>query len=312
MAGICIQGAGPHFCPGGNPQAQRRRGESRFSEAPYAIFVAALRLREAGGPLACALQGLVLGGGLAIAMLADFRVVECGATLSLGNLSRGMVPCMLLTHTLPTNLGNLSKALELYLSDDALPASSVLELLPLSDAFAASPQDAKRAARVLLESLAAQLASVVGSIRTPVDEQRFASEAVGLQLSLQTLSSVQTKPETPQLCFPSSLSGTSGIMEIHPKSARQVQMPIVEVESGPELLQVASSTPGHRLPRLPGRSLRALGLRGRGGSQRTAPHDGRRRLPGRSTEDFAKETAPQRLRNTSPKVAANGTAMIAV
>eukprot|EP00931_Biecheleriopsis_adriatica_P086778 TRINITY_DN61370_c0_g1_i1.p1 TRINITY_DN61370_c0_g1~~TRINITY_DN61370_c0_g1_i1.p1 ORF type:complete len:210 (-),score=25.76 TRINITY_DN61370_c0_g1_i1:765-1394(-) len=104
LLGVCLQASGPHFCPGGNPNAQQRRGQTLFTEAPFTIFLAVTRLREAGGPVAAALQGLVLGGGLAMALLADLRVLDCSATLSLGNLSRGMVPCMLLSSNLPMTL----------------------------------------------------------------------------------------------------------------------------------------------------------------------------------------------------------------
>ena len=92
---LCLQGSGPHFCPGGNPSA-RSRGESPFHSAPFAMFLAILRLQELD-VISAALQGIVLGGGLAMALLVDFRVVDSSASLSLGNLSRGMVPCMLLS-----------------------------------------------------------------------------------------------------------------------------------------------------------------------------------------------------------------------
>eukprot|EP00439_Symbiodinium_sp_Y106_P079420 s988_g18.t1 len=130
--------------------------------------------------LCAALQGLVLGGGLAMALLCDLRVLDHQSSLSLGNLSRGMVPCMLLSCHL---LLSFSSAMDLYLTDDACtPAHWQAHV---GDAVMPSTQQARAEAWALLA--AAQLTRLAG-LRMPIGvtaSARFVEEAVALQLSLR-------------------------------------------------------------------------------------------------------------------------------
>ncbi|CAE7837283.1 DGA1 [Symbiodinium sp. CCMP2592] len=130
--------------------------------------------------LCAALQGLVLGGGLAMALLCDLRVLDHQSSLSLGNLSRGMVPCMLLSCHL---LLSLSSAMDLYLTDDACtPAHWQAHV---GDTVMPSTQQARAEAWALLA--AAQLTRLAG-LRMPIGvtaSARFVEEAVALQLSLR-------------------------------------------------------------------------------------------------------------------------------
>ena len=172
---ILLTGSGPHFCPGGNPNASPRPGETAFQRQPYTIFLAILRLKEFG-PISVALQGLILGGGLAMAMLADLRVLDIAATVSLGNLSRGMVPCMLLSWLLPASIG-LAEAMALYLTDDVISASTWQQ--QTGDSLVPDPKEAKSEAFELLRRACPRLPS----FRT--DVLRFAREAAALQLGLR-------------------------------------------------------------------------------------------------------------------------------
>ena len=180
VTAICLQGSGPHFCPGGNPNASRRSGENHFQVQPFSMFLAIVRLKEFGGPITVALQGLVLGGGLAMAMLADLRVWDVNASVCFGNLSRGMVPCMFLSLMLP-GLG-VTEALDFYLTDDVLSAAAWLEKTNgVSDVLVDGSGAAKCEAFAALRraSFAAPAPSVAD---LPL---RFATEAAALQLSLK-------------------------------------------------------------------------------------------------------------------------------
>ena len=172
---ILLTGSGPHFCPGGNPNASPRPGETAFQRPPYSIFLAILRLKEFS-PISVALQGLILGGGLAMAMLADIRVLDIAATVSLGNLSRGMVPCMLLSWLLPASIG-LAEAMELYLTDDVI--SAAIWQQRSGDSLVPDPKDAKGEAFEALRRACPR----IPSFRT--DVIRFAREAAALQLGLR-------------------------------------------------------------------------------------------------------------------------------
>jgi len=182
---ICLQGSGPHFCPGGNPNARRRSGESILQVEPFSMFLAILRLKEFGGPVAVALQGLVLGGGLAMAMLADLRVLDANASVCFGNLSRGMVPCMLLS--LHFALG-LAEALDLYLTDDIASAATWQQFTgdTLVDGVLEAKTEAFGALRRMRQSY---VATQLTQLTFDNFQLRFAREAQALQLSLRCESS---------------------------------------------------------------------------------------------------------------------------
>lgn len=182
---ICLQGSGPHFCPGGNPNARRRSGESILQVEPFSMFLAILRLKEFGGPVAVALQGLVLGGGLAMAMLADLRVLDANASVCFGNLSRGMVPCMLLS--LHFALG-LAEALDLYLTDDIASAATWQQVTgdTLVDGVLEAKTEAFGALRRMRQSY---VATQLTQLTFDNFQLRFAREAQALQLSLRCESS---------------------------------------------------------------------------------------------------------------------------
>lgn len=185
LAAICLQGSGPHFCPGGNPNARRRSGESLLQVEPFSMFLAILRLKEFGGPVAVALQGLVLGGGLAMAMLADLRVLDANASVCFGNLSRGMVPCMLLS--LHFALG-LAEALDLYLTDDIQSAATWQQFTgdTLVDGVLEAKTEAFNALRRTRQSY---VATQLAQLTFDNFQLRFAREAQALQLSLRCESS---------------------------------------------------------------------------------------------------------------------------
>jgi enoyl-CoA hydratase/carnithine racemase len=50
----------------------------------------------------CAIHGFVLGGGIALMLNTDLHLSSMTSTFSFGNLSRGMVPGMMLSQTLPS------------------------------------------------------------------------------------------------------------------------------------------------------------------------------------------------------------------
>ncbi|CAJ1339539.1 unnamed protein product [Effrenium voratum] len=171
---LWLQGSGPHFCPGGNPH---NPGAALFQATPYAMFLAVLRLKGLG--LVAALHGFVLGGGLAMAMLAELRAIDRSASVCLGNLSRGMVPCMLLSLLLP-GIG-LLQAMDLYLTDDVLPAAAWQELS--LDFVADGPHQAKAMALQLARRRACGQGQGLGRLGS--DCERFSREAAALQLSLR-------------------------------------------------------------------------------------------------------------------------------
>lgn len=197
--GLVLQGSGPHFCPGGNVNASIREGENPFTLAPFTGFVAELRLRQsmAGAEsgevwwVVSCLHGLVQGGGLAMSQVVDFRVCDAEASISLGNLSRGAVPCILLSGTLPLIFRSLAEAMAFYLEDTILDSSAALAQDLVQEVYpnVGSTREAAFRHAMDMSPMAAWQMSV---LRPLLDVNRFAQEAYALQLSLKCGEAFQT------------------------------------------------------------------------------------------------------------------------
>ena len=187
LVGLVLQASGPHFCPGGNVNARIREGETAFTLAPFTGFVAELRLRQGiSGDVwwvVCCLHGLVQGGGLAMSQVTDFRVCDSEASIVLGNLSRGAVPCILLSGNLPL-IAPLAEIMAFYLEDTILDSHAALSLDLVQEIhpnISSTKEAAFRSARELLPMAAWQMSV----LRPLLDVTRFAQEAYALQLSLK-------------------------------------------------------------------------------------------------------------------------------
>jgi enoyl-CoA hydratase/carnithine racemase len=69
----------------------------------------------------------VLGGGVALMLNVDMHVSSIMSTFSFGNLSRGMVPGMMLSQTLLSQVGTALSS-DLYLADSVASAREALDL----------------------------------------------------------------------------------------------------------------------------------------------------------------------------------------
>ena len=80
---VVLQGAGDHFCPGGNMFRVARTQSSTLvaaARASYDLFDGFCRMRSLPMPVICAAHGNVLGGGLAICLLTDFVITSYTST----------------------------------------------------------------------------------------------------------------------------------------------------------------------------------------------------------------------------------------
>lgn len=111
-----MQGAGPHFCPGGNPNPMISPGTGMFDYNQYTGYFAFVRIREAGVPTVVGVHGATAGGGCAQSLNQSRRTCEVKNTICFGNVSRGAVPGMMLSRNIVTCLGNRG-ALDMYLGD---------------------------------------------------------------------------------------------------------------------------------------------------------------------------------------------------
>eukprot|EP00438_Fugacium_kawagutii_P029645 Skav206953 [mRNA] locus=scaffold6419:48870:49376:- [translate_table: standard] len=139
----------------------------------------------------CCLHGLVQGGGLAMSQVVDFRVCDAEATIVLGNLSRGAVPCILLSGTLPLIFRSLAEAMAFYLEDTILDSSAALTQDLVQEVYP-NVGSTREAAFRHATDMSPMAAWQMSTLRPLLDVNRFAQEAYALQLSLKCGEAFQT------------------------------------------------------------------------------------------------------------------------
>jgi enoyl-CoA hydratase/carnithine racemase len=152
---IVLCAEGKHFCAGMNLAAEeagttdRAAEPRRPPEAGSPVYAQAIRLFSALLPVVAAIQGAAVGGGLGLALVADFRVVARDARLAANFTRLGLHHGFGLTETLPRLVGaqraarmlytgaemSGTRAAEIGLCDEAVPAS---ELRACAQALAAA------------------------------------------------------------------------------------------------------------------------------------------------------------------------------
>ncbi len=109
--------AGANFGDGSQLDAQGRRpGEPTGGGMAGHLYIQAIRLFQTKKPIVAAVHGAAVGGGLGLAMVADFRVA-CPETRFAANFTRlGFHPGFGLTTTLTEAIGRQNAALMFYTS----------------------------------------------------------------------------------------------------------------------------------------------------------------------------------------------------
>jgi enoyl-CoA hydratase/carnithine racemase len=118
LRAVVLCSEGKVFCAGakfvgadGGSGAQPGAGE--FAD-PRDLYMSAVRLFRTRKPIIAAIQGPAIGGGLGLAMLADFRVAAPEARFAGNFVAIGIHPGFGLTYTLPRVVGLQKAAILLY------------------------------------------------------------------------------------------------------------------------------------------------------------------------------------------------------
>jgi enoyl-CoA hydratase/carnithine racemase len=118
---VVLAAQGKAFCAGANfgdgstlDREGRRPGEQAQPVAH--LYVEAVRLFRTRKPIVAAVHGAAVGGGLGLAMVADFRVTCPEARFSANFTRLGFHPGFGLTVTLPDAIGKTNAALMFYTS----------------------------------------------------------------------------------------------------------------------------------------------------------------------------------------------------
>jgi enoyl-CoA hydratase/carnithine racemase len=165
---LCSQGR--HFCAGANFAAPASLGASDGpaslggEDGPH-LYDMALRLFQQPLPVVAAIQGAAIGGGLGLALAADFRVASPEARFSANFARLGIHHGFALTITLPAAVGQQA-ALDLLYTGRRVGGEEALRL-GLADRLVAT--DVLRAqARAFAAEIAACAPLAVRSIRETI------------------------------------------------------------------------------------------------------------------------------------------------
>jgi 2-(1,2-epoxy-1,2-dihydrophenyl)acetyl-CoA isomerase len=187
---VVLRGEGRHFCAGADFGSSRDGTGAGADSADgdhldvEALYGHAIRLFAQPLPVVAQLQGAVIGGGLWLALVADFRVAAEGTRLAANFAKIGIHHGFGLTVTLPRLIGE-QRALDLLLTGRSVRAPEALSL-GLIDGIAPAEEAATAAVKRAAE-LAANAPLAVRAIRRTlreglVDQIR---EAVGSEAAEQ-------------------------------------------------------------------------------------------------------------------------------
>ena len=111
---IVLCSEGRHFCAGADFSAREKWSRERLDQQAGRLYVEAVRVFSCTKPVVAAVQGAAVGGGLGLALSADFRIA-CNESRFVANFARlGIHQGFGLSVTLPRLVGQNQAALMLY------------------------------------------------------------------------------------------------------------------------------------------------------------------------------------------------------
>ena len=111
---IVMCSEGRHFCAGADFSAREKWSQERLDAQAGRLYVEAVRVFSCTKPVIAAVQGAAVGGGLGLALSADFRIA-CEESRFVANFARlGIHQGFGLSVTLPRLVGPNRAALMLY------------------------------------------------------------------------------------------------------------------------------------------------------------------------------------------------------
>ncbi|RBP17649.1 3-hydroxyacyl-CoA dehydrogenase [Roseiarcus fermentans] len=139
LAGLAIECAGRTFVAGGDIASF---ADPSFSPAPFNALLA--RIEASARPVAAALFGTVLGGGVELALACHLRIAHPGTRFGMPEIALGLLPGSLGTQRLPRLIG--VEAAARMITGGKPIASDEARSLGLVDALADNPGEAAREA----------------------------------------------------------------------------------------------------------------------------------------------------------------------
>ena len=147
---LVLASEGKSFCAGADFK-QRAAARSADAESVGAsqIYREAVRLFACEKPVVAAIHGAAVGGGLGLALVADFRLVSPEARFAANFVRLGIHPGFGLTYTLPRLIG-IQRASLMFLTGRRIHAEEAVAW-GLADALARAEQLRERARQLAAE-----------------------------------------------------------------------------------------------------------------------------------------------------------------
>ncbi|WIM88106.1 enoyl-CoA hydratase/isomerase family protein [Candidatus Mycobacterium wuenschmannii] len=159
---IVLCSSGRHFCAGADLPGALSGTQPTVERSSGSLYDEAARLFAARTPVVAAVQGAAVGGGLGLALVADFRVAG-PSTRFVANFSRlGLHQGFGITVTLPAVVG-AQRAQELLYTGRAVPGAEATSI-GLCDRLAAD-DTVRSSAHAFAAEIAASAPLAVASIR---------------------------------------------------------------------------------------------------------------------------------------------------
>jgi len=111
---IVLASEGKSFCAGADFNRPGEDGDEIGSGRASQLYIEAVRLFGCKKTVVAAIQGAAVGGGLGLALVADFRVVAPEARFAANFVKLGIHPGFGLTHTLPRLIGQQRASMMFY------------------------------------------------------------------------------------------------------------------------------------------------------------------------------------------------------
>jgi enoyl-CoA hydratase/carnithine racemase len=102
---LVLASEGKSFCAGADFKAREEGASDDVASTTSHLYQNAVRLFACAKPIVAAIQGAAIGGGLGLALVADFRVVSPDARFAANFVKLGIHPGFGLTYTLPQLIG---------------------------------------------------------------------------------------------------------------------------------------------------------------------------------------------------------------
>lgn len=157
---LCAQGDA--FCAGADFSNPDSVPKARYARATNPLYAEAIRLFSTAKPIVAAIHGAAVGGGLGLALVADFRIGCAEARFSANFTRLGISPGFGLTVSLPRLIGR-QKASWLFLTGRRIGGEEALAL-GLVDRLVARDQ-VRQEAMALAEEIAGAAPAAVEATR---------------------------------------------------------------------------------------------------------------------------------------------------